>query len=326
MSLQVQQRETVTALLERSGRQAVPLRRSFTQLRSKGGGAGPLSLFVSQRRRRALDLYLLAHAAASSEPWDVALPATVWARMLGLQGRGALSAVSRQWTWLERQRLISTHRHDAMRKITLLREDGSGAPYSHPGVADDGERPEGDYFTLPYAYWQLGLPDRIDLPTKAVLLIALSRPDDFILPLEHAAKWYAISPDSLRTGLRLLQTLGFLERRVLRESAPLTAAGFREERRYTLRPPFGPRTQEIGRPRRSKSQEVRHVMANPKGGWEVKKPGASRPSARLPTRRDAEERAVKILRNVGGGELILHRRDGAIRSKTAIGTDDLPPR
>ena len=96
--------------------------------------------------------------------------------------------------------------------VTLLREDGSGAPYWHPGVAPTEEdKPEGDYFTLPYAYWDLGLPDRIDLPTKAVLLIALSRPDDFILPLQHAAKWYGISPDSIRAGLRLLQTLGFLK-------------------------------------------------------------------------------------------------------------------
>jgi hypothetical protein len=258
MSVDARQREAITALLERSGRQWVPLRRSFTQVRSKGGGAGPLASFVSGRRRRALDLYLLAHAAASSEPWDVGLPATVWARMLGLESSGGLSVVSRQWTWLEARGLISTHRHEGMRKVTLLREDGSGGAYFHPGLEAAGEPPEGDYFSLPYAYWELGLPDRVDLPTKAVLLIALSRPDDFILPLEHAAKWYGISPDSLRTGLRLLETLGFLERRTRRETAPLTAAGFREERRYTLRPPFGPRSQDHERSseRRSSDDEI----------------------------------------------------------------------
>jgi len=244
-----QQREAIAALLKRSGRQWLPLRRSFTQLRSKGGGAGPLSWFVSGRRRRALDLYLLAHAAASKEPWDVGLPATVWARMLGLEGSGGLTSVSRQWTWLEQRQLISTHRQDTLRKVSLLREDGSGSAYWHPGVSEAQAAPEGDYFALPYAYWELGLQDRIDLPTKAVLLIALSRPDDFILPLEHAAKWYSVSPDSLRSGLRLLQTLGYLERRTIRQSAPLTAAGFREERRYTLRPPFGPRSQDEARGR-----------------------------------------------------------------------------
>lgn len=250
MSVAEQQQAAIAALLERSGRDWVPIRRSFTQLRSKGGGAGPLSWFVSQRRRRALDLYLLVHAAASKDPWDVALPASVWARMLGLEGSGGLSTVSRQWTWLEKRQLLSTQRRDALRAATLLREDGSGAAYWHPGVAPtEEEKPEGDYFVLPYAYWRLGLPDRIDLPTKAVLLIALSRPDDFILPLQHASKWYGISPDSIRTGLRLLTALGFLDRRIDRRAAPLTAAGFRDERHYTLRAPFGPRSQDAARGR-----------------------------------------------------------------------------
>lgn len=178
------------------------------------------------------------------------LPAAVWARMLGLEGSGGLSTVSRQWTWLEKRQLVETERRDAFRRVTLLREDGSGEPYWHPGVAlTEEDKPEGDYFTLPYAYWHLGLPDRIDLPTKAVLLIALSRPDDFILPLQHASKWYGISPDSLRAGLRLLRTLGFLNRRVDRRPAPLTAAGFRDERHYTLRPPFGPRSADKARGR-----------------------------------------------------------------------------
>jgi hypothetical protein len=232
------QQAAIKALLERSGRDAVPIRRAFTQVRVRGGGAGPLAAFVRQRRRRALDLYLLVHAAASARPYDVTLEAAVWARMLGL-GRNAGSVISRQWTWLEKQQLVASSRVDRARSIVLLREDGSGAPYSHPGVAAGSQAAEGDYFSLPYAYWRAGLQDRIDLPTKAVLLIALSRPGpEFILPHEHASKWYGLSVDSLRHGLRQLQLLAFLARRDIHQPAPLSPSGFRVERRYRLRPPF----------------------------------------------------------------------------------------
>jgi hypothetical protein len=238
-----QQVEAIQALLERSGREAVPIRRVFTQIRVRGGGAGPLAAFVRERRRRALDLYLLLHALASARPYDVTLATPVWARLLGLSGSSVGSVMTRQWNWLEEHKLITSHRTDRYRTVVLRREDGSGEPYTHPGVAIEDRPAEGDYFSLPYAYWHAGLQDRIDLPTKAVLLIALSRPeDDFILPHEHAARWYGLSVDSLRQGLRQLQLLGFLSMRQNRQSAPLSPSGFRTERRYTLRPPFGPRS------------------------------------------------------------------------------------
>ena len=127
----------------------------------------------------------------------------------------------------------------------LLREDGSGKPYTHPGTT--GERPaEGDYFHLPHAYWEMGLQDQIDLPTKVVLIVALSRPDDFILPLEQAPKWYGISPDSARAGLRQLMLLELLQVRTVTTRAPLSPINVRTERHYTLRPPFGPRGTTTG--------------------------------------------------------------------------------
>jgi hypothetical protein len=244
-----QQRAAIDALLERSKRDAVPIRRSFTQQRVRGGGPGPLSAFVTHRRRRALDLYLLAHAAASARPYDVTLESRVWARLLGLEGRNAGSMITRQWNWLEEHRLVTTSRKNRLRSVVLLREDGSGLPYTHPGVSSESRPAEGDYFNLPHAYWKAGLPDRIDLPTKAVLLIALSRPtDDFILPIEHASRWYGMSPDSLSLGLRQLQLLGFLAMRFEHESAPLSPRGYRTVRRYTLRPPFGPRAADTSTP------------------------------------------------------------------------------
>jgi hypothetical protein len=233
------QQDAITALLERSGREGVPIRRSFTQQRQRGGGPGPLAGFVRERRRRAFDLYLLLHAAASAAPYDVTLESTVWARLLGMTSGSPAALITRQWNWLQEQQLISSKRVDKLRSVQLLREDGSGGAYTHPGVGAGNRKPEGDYFTVPHAYWTTGLQDRIDLRTKAVLMIAMSRPNDgFILPLEHASKWYGMSADSLHVGLRNLQLLNILDVDYVHTPTPLGKFPYRVEHRYTLREPL----------------------------------------------------------------------------------------
>lgn len=220
------------ALLDRSGRDHVPIRRSFVQAPARGGGAGPVASFVRERRARTLDLYLLAHAVASASPYDARFPAVVWARALNVANYpSAGSMVSKQWSWLERQRLVSSQRVGRLREITLLREDGSGRPYVHPGR-------EGNYFKLPYAYWEGNFHNRMGLPAKAVLLIALSLQDDFLLPSKQGAKWYGLSRETVRKGLRTLRLLGILDMREQQKKAPLAPLGFTLERRYTLREPF----------------------------------------------------------------------------------------
>lgn len=76
------------------------------------------------------------------------------------------------------------------------------------------------------------------------------------------------------------------------------------------------------------AKQSRHVVPSPQGGWDVKKPNASRVSAHLDTQKAADQRAAEILHNAGGGERITHGRDGAIRSKDTIapGNDPIPPR
>jgi hypothetical protein len=71
----------------------------------------------------------------------------------------------------------------------------------------------------------------------------------------------------------------------------------------------------------------RHVVPNPEGGWDVKKPDAQRSSAHLSTQAEADRRAADILRGAGGGERVTHGRDGRIRSKDTIapGHDPHPP-
>jgi len=73
---------------------------------------------------------------------------------------------------------------------------------------------------------------------------------------------------------------------------------------------------------------VRHVVHNPKGGWDVRKPGSARASAHAATQDDAVTRARAIVRNGGGGEVRIHGRDGRIRDADTVppGRDPLPPR
>jgi hypothetical protein len=71
----------------------------------------------------------------------------------------------------------------------------------------------------------------------------------------------------------------------------------------------------------------RHVVPNPKGGWDVKAPGSKRSSAHTDTQSQAEDRAKQIVRNAGGGEVRVHGRDGRIRDSDTVapGTDPNPP-
>ncbi len=72
----------------------------------------------------------------------------------------------------------------------------------------------------------------------------------------------------------------------------------------------------------------RHVVRNPDGGWDVKKPGAQRPSSHHNTQGEAVSRAREIVNNAGGGEVITHGRDGRIRDSDTVspGNDPFPPR
>ena len=72
----------------------------------------------------------------------------------------------------------------------------------------------------------------------------------------------------------------------------------------------------------------RHVVPNPKGGWDVKKPGASRASGHETTQGAAVKRAKDIVGNQGGGEVRIHDRKGKIRDSDTVapGRDPFPPR
>ena len=76
------------------------------------------------------------------------------------------------------------------------------------------------------------------------------------------------------------------------------------------------------------SRTERHVVPNPDGGWDITKPDGQRPSGHAATQQAAIDRARKIVHNAGGGEVVIHGRDGRVRDSDTIapGNDPNPPR
>ena len=148
--------------------------------------AGDVSLASSRWNLPAGDalMYLLIHAVASHPPFDVALPASIWARALGMRpspsAAAQISQISATLSWLEARALIATERDGRARRITLLADDGSGRKYVHP-ARERGEHRAG-HLKLPYAYWLDEWHRSLDLSATTVLLIALSLPKTFLLP------------------------------------------------------------------------------------------------------------------------------------------------
>lgn len=72
----------------------------------------------------------------------------------------------------------------------------------------------------------------------------------------------------------------------------------------------------------------RHIVRNPAGGWDIKKPGAERSSGHFDRQSDAVDRAKEILGRDGGGEAIIHGTDNLIRDSDTVapGNDPFPPR
>ena len=248
---------TIETFLERSGREALPLDRRFVQARTGNNrpAPGPLSQFVRRGREPALEQYLLAHAFASSNKegdYDVRLPGTTWARAIGghfdpktgVVENAALHLVSRNWRFLEDLELVERERRNRRVRITLLADDGSGKPYVHPGEGRLGQKlvdGEPGYLQLPYAYWRERWHERLDLASKAMLLVALPLGNGFQLPYGQVPDWYGFSASTAERGLRELHHAGLLHREKLRRPDPESPVGFADVYYYELLPPFGPR-------------------------------------------------------------------------------------
>lgn len=239
--------ETRAALLERSKRQIAPIRRDFVQLPAGSPNrASVLSSFVSHRDKRALNAYLLLLAINSSGQgaggWSTRLPLAVWARAfdtdLTTTGPSATAAASKVLTRLEDRRLITRSRRGRERQVQvgLLREDGSGNPYTRPGAGNHDR-----FLVLSNDYWTEGWHEELDLPGIAMLLVALHEKPGFRLPAERAPQWYGWSADTTERGFAELVDANLLLKETKLVKAPLSPTGLAKVNEYHLLLPFSPR-------------------------------------------------------------------------------------
>jgi hypothetical protein len=237
--------ETRAALLDRSKRNFTPVNKLFVQAApGSTSRPGPLATFVHNRDLRGLHAYLLLLGITSSgdslDGWSTTLPIGVWARAFGTTRdatqASAASAVSKVLTRLEQRNLINRQRHGRERKIriTLLREDGSGQPYTRPGKGNHDR-----FLRLPHVFWRDGWHERLDLPATAMLLVALHEKNNFQLPAERVPEWYGWSADTAERGLATLEQLGLLTHITRLKKAPLSPTGLTKVNRYLLHEPFG---------------------------------------------------------------------------------------
>jgi hypothetical protein len=229
--------DTIEAILRASERSFLPIRVAFVQHRSEtAGGPAPLAALVKRGRDSTFEQYLLLHAWASGGDFSVRRDSRVWARGLGLpEDDAGRRTVGRNWRILGDLNLVTTKRIGREVRATRLSEDGSGDAYQHPSATKD------TYLKLPYEYWRFGVHARLDVPGKAVLLIALTLGDWFPLPSRKGPEWYGISRSTLERGFASARREKVLEMRWGYKEAALAPEGHTRENYYRLLPPLGPR-------------------------------------------------------------------------------------
>ena len=74
-----------------------------------------------------------------------------------------------------------------------------------------------------------------------------------------------------------------------------------------------------------KQGKSHHVVANPNGGWDVKRANSAKASSNHSTKAEAVSVARQVSINQKT-ELVVHNRDGRIAQKDSHGGDKFPPR
>lgn len=236
--------ETRKFLLDRSARDFAPIRKTFVQKEKEAlDRRAPLSVFVRNGDLRALRALLFLYAIISNgdgpDGWSTTLPIGTWARAFDItlqtSGPSAVNAASKTLSRLVERNLVLRSRTGKKRetRVTLLREDGSGAPYTRPGRGNSDR-----YLQLPHVFWTEGWFREMDLPATAMLLVALHEPPGFRLGTENMPKWYGWSADTAERGFKTLQELGVLAKTTRWVKAPLSPTGLAETNEYTLQGAF----------------------------------------------------------------------------------------
>ena len=230
-------------LLDTTRRGYVPIRKTFVQKpRGSETRASVLARLVTQRQHRELKLYLL-YLALRPVLREPPLPLAVWARMLhaprGLSA--STEQVSKAFTALHNHQLLARSAPGAAVRLTALREDGSGHPYTRPGSPEDTDAGGPGYFTVPHEFWHSGLADQLTLPGTAMFLIILAettQKTSFQMSVERAPDYYGISERTAERGYKQLEESGVLLTHSQGVRDPRSTTGYRRVVHRALEAPY----------------------------------------------------------------------------------------
>jgi hypothetical protein len=231
-------------------------------LRGGTGGRG------GQGGEVRLKLYLSLLWFACGDRHSVEWQASHWADLLGLPDRDAKGKrrIQEAFGWLQSNRfIVVTQRPGKHPTITILNEDGSGAPYSKPGLtAVKGGEPT--YRQMSHEWWTNGWIAELDgasIVTWLVYQDESGKQSDFVwLTPDQSLLRYGLSIDTRKKGLRQLRNVGLVEHKRVRHSEAFAAE--RSITKYRLVP------QRLAAPAppeqllsRSTTEEIRHVSHLP---------------------------------------------------------------
>jgi hypothetical protein len=194
--------------------------RLLQQRDGRGGGSGGAL---------RLQLYLSLLWVCIKPPFSTERPARVWAQLLGLEDPtvNGTRRVRAALAELAARGFVTVEKGANTRAslITLLSDDGSGAPYTVPGealseLADDGSdestsiRSKHVYFRVPNIMWTEGLFGKLDGASTAMLVILLAESRGLRGPVwfspSHADEFYGLAAATRAKGLQRLASLGFV--------------------------------------------------------------------------------------------------------------------
>lgn len=239
------------ALLKAAKRGYVPLRKEFIQKRRAERDTprgSVLAEFVTNRRQRPLDAFLLVHALnpiMQDDPLDL----WTWARLLSAGSRCTPNAASKCFSVLEEMGLVKREQEGRRTIVRPLMETGeTSTAWTRPGEDPDEGGP--GFFVIPHAYWTTGLSEKLTMPGKAMFLVLLhdtQSPNSltFSAALERMALWYGLSERTAERGYRELRAAGVLAEHVQRVSDPRHPTGRRAVHHRALLKPYGTRDRMV---------------------------------------------------------------------------------
>lgn len=246
--------EMLDAQLAAAKRGWFPLRKTFVQ-RPRGSAeqehrpsarASVLSDMVRGRHQLPLDFYLTLHAlhpVLDGTPLKLA----TWARLMSVDRAWTSTTVSRAVDTLVDLKLVRREGTGHSPALVLLREDGSGQPWTKPG--SEAETGPG-YFVIPDDYFTTGLHARLRLPGKAMFLITLAETQQptkpaFKMAYERAMEWYGISERTAERGYGELSKEKLLLTKVQKVTDRNHPAGRREDTWRALASPYSTHDRQL---------------------------------------------------------------------------------